>query len=102
MDFIDSNFDINDYSLLEIKEMLGLTDSDPESIKDQISQIRSKALSDSSQSLTNKTKIINFLDKAKEKLLNDNMNDNNYFVDPYYSDKITKEIKKTLSKIIIL
>lgn len=94
MDFIDSNFDINDYSLLEIKEMLGLTDSDPESIKDQISQIRSKALSDSSQSLTNKTKIINFLDKAKEKLLNDNMNDNNYFVDPYYSDKVTKEIKK--------
>ena len=94
MDFTDSNFDINDYSLLEIKEMLGLTDSDPESIKDQISQIRSKALSDASQSLTNKTKIINFLDKAKEKLLNDNMNDNNYFVDPYYSDKITKEIKK--------
>jgi len=94
MSFTDSNFDINDYSLMEIKEMLGLTDCDHDSIKDQISQIRSKALSDASQSLTNKTKIINFLDKAKEKLLNDNMNDNNYFVDPYYSDKITKEIKK--------
>lgn len=95
MDFTDSNFDISEYSFIEIKEILGLTDSDPESIKDQISQIKSKILSDSSQSLNKKTKIIDFLDKAQNKLLNDTMNDNNYYVDPYHSDKITKEIKKT-------
>ena len=69
------NLDASNYSNLELREILGLDNvTNSDTIQEHISKIELSTLNDEKLSFNNKNKIVSFLNSAKFKLTNDNIN----------------------------